>query len=213
MTKLPLLFCIITLFTGCTAISVTDMKTEGELQRLYNQATLKDYTSPWNIKNLYDPRNDSMFIPYQLWTGMNWDGDKNAPCMHSANSLFAVNGTSETTITGPHEWQGMNVWFREKTDGSKQQYFVCNPKGIGRVYDSRYPGRRYSNTRCKFPAGYGWRIGTERDCTATSVKITKMIFDPDYNLTAIKFEWRTNGYHDHTYIYAVGYGMSEAWKQ
>ncbi len=45
-------------------------------------------TSPWNIKNLYDCENRSLFIPYQLWTGADWDGAKDAPCMHTANSLF-----------------------------------------------------------------------------------------------------------------------------
>ncbi len=68
--------------------------------------------SPWNIKNLYDCENRSLFIPYQLWTGADWDGTKDASCMHSANSHFYVNGDSSTTIQGaqemgePVEWRG-----------------------------------------------------------------------------------------------------------
>ena len=39
-------------------------------------------TSPWSINNLYDCENRSLFIPYQLWTGADWDGNKDAPCRH-----------------------------------------------------------------------------------------------------------------------------------
>lgn len=213
MMKLSLILGIVAILSGCATISIPDMKQSGELQNIYNLAKNKHSNSPWNIKNLYNPKDDSIFLPYQLWTGMNWDGNKSASCMHKATSYFSVNGSSDTTITGPHDWQGNKVWYREKTDGSKQQYFICNSKGIGRVYDSRYPSRVYLTGRCKFPAGYGWKIGIKRDCTATSIKITKMEFNSNYDLSAIEFEWITNGYHDHTYRYETFYGMRNAWKQ
>lgn len=209
-----MVFAILSVFFhGCTASSVTDMNKETGLREIYLQALEKKSDAPWSIVNLYNPENNTIFIPYQLWTGMGWHGDKDAPCMHQANSFFSVNGASDTTITGPFEWQGESVWYREKANGSKQQYFVCNPKGIGRVYDSRYPKREFAPGRCKFPAGYGWQIGVERECIDTSITITKILFDSSFDLFALEFEWRTNGYHDHSYRYEVGYGMSDAWKQ
>lgn len=207
------LTCAALILPGCTTISVTDMKKDGRLREIFNQAKNLDQKSPWNIVNLYNAENDTIFIPYQLWTGMEWDGNKNSACMHKADSFFTVNNRSHTTITGPHDWKGTQVWYRKKTNGSKQQYFVCNPKGIGRVYDSRYPDSSYPQGRCKFPAGFGWKIGVERHCTDTSITITKIEFNDDNNLSAIEFEWRIRGYHDHTYRYQKGYGMRYAWKQ
>ena len=213
MRKLSLILSIAAILSGCATASIPDLKQREKLKNLYNLAKNQDSNSPWNITNLYNPEDDSIFIPYQLWTGMNWDGNKGASCMHKAASFFSVNGSSDTTITGPHDWQGNKVWRREKTDGSKQQYFVCNSMGIGRVFDSRYPSRAYSSGRCKFPAGYGWKIGIERDCNRTSIRITKMEFNSNHDLSAIEFEWRTRGYHDHTYRYEVGFGMRNAWEQ
>lgn len=93
--------------------------------------------SPWHISNLYDCQRNELFIPYQLWSGAKWDGNKNTSCMHEADTAFYVNGTSGTTIKGPKKWVNpktqneIDVWFREKMNGSKRQYFTCNKKGIG----------------------------------------------------------------------------------
>ena len=89
--------------------------------------------APWNVANLYDCETKQLFIPYQLWTGVKWDGNKDAPCMHKADTLFHVNGRSATTIKGPREWKSRQIWAREKVNGSKTQYFECHDKGIGRV--------------------------------------------------------------------------------
>lgn len=213
MKQLLLMLITISVLSGCTRTYVTGVKEKGGLNKIFNQAILTNNNSPWSIANLYNPKDDGMFIPYQLWTGMNWDGDKDAPCMHKASSYFNVNGSSRTRISCPKDYKGQKVWHRDKTNGSKQQYFSCNKMGIGRVYDSRVPHRNYLDGRCKFPAGYGWRAGVERQCTNTSIKITKIEFDASKDLSAIEFEWRTKGYHDHTYRYEVGYGMRNAWKQ
>ena len=111
--------------------------------------------SPWHIGNLYDCESWSMFIPYHLWTGAEWDGNKDGPCMHEASTTFFVNRRSKTTIEGPKEWRGQEIWVRAKSDGSKSQYFECHDRGIGRVYENRKGRKRvYRKTgRCKFPAG------------------------------------------------------------
>jgi len=133
-----------------------------------------------------------------------------------------VNGTSGTTIKGPKKWHHPNldkeleVWYREKINGSKQQYFVCHEKGIGRVYDSRRG--TYSLGRCKFPAGFGWKFGVQRDCNETAIEITKVELDEKANLVAIEFDWmfeNSDGdlIHDHTYRYQPNVGSVNAWEQ
>jgi len=182
----------------------------------------KKSDSVWHISNLYDCEKREIFIPYQLWSGEAWDGNKLSACMHDANTLFYVNGKSGTTIKGPKRWHhpwlntDIDVWYREKTNGSKQQYFTCHEKGIGRVYDSRRG--HYSLGRCKFPAGFGWQIGVERDCNETSIEITKVELDIHSNLSAIEFKWwfeNNNGefVHDHSYRYEPNIGSVNAWEQ
>lgn len=180
--------------------------------------------SPWHISQLYNCEKKELFIPYQLWTGAKWDGNKNSSCMHEANTSFYVNRTSGTTIKGPEKWKNPEtekvetVWKREKMNGSKQQYFTCNEKGIGRVYDSRRGGRYYDSGRCKFPAGYGWEVGKQRRCRNTAIEISKIELDSKNNLSAIEFKWwyenRNGDYiHDHTYRYEPNIGCVNAWKQ
>ncbi len=174
--------------------------------------------SPWNIKNLYDCENRSLFIPYQLWTGADWDGTKDAPCMHPASSHFFVNGRSGTTIEGPKTWENPSsgevhiIWERVKTNGSKTQRFACHDKGIGRVFDSRGP-RYYSIGRCKFPAGYGWKMSERRHCRDTSIEITSVSLDDNNNLRSLTFKWWYGSTLDHIYRYKPNTGMVNAWQQ
>ena len=177
--------------------------------------------SPWNVTNLYDCEARRLFIPYQLWTGARWDGNKDARCMHKADTLFHVNGRSATTIKGPREWKGRQIWAREKVNGSKTQYFECHDKGIGRVYEIRNGReRKYRKAgRCKFPAGYGWEPGKRRECAGTALEIYLIEFDGDYNLSALEFGYwyksRSRGEYvlDHKYRYVPEQGMTDAWPQ
>ena len=181
----------------------------------------KEGGSPWNVANLYDCDAKRLFIPYQLWTGTRWDGNKDASCMHEADTLFHVNGRSATTIKGPREWKGRKIWAREKVNGSKTQYFECHDKGIGRVHEIRNGReRKYRKTgRCKFPAGYGWQPGKRRECAGTALEIYKIEFDGDHNLSALEFEYwyhsRSRGQYvlDHKYRYVPNQGMTNAWPQ
>jgi len=138
--------------------------------------------SAWNLSNLYNCSTRQLFIPYHLWTGSKWDGKKNSDCMHKANKTLFVNKTSGTRINGPVEWKNPQtgiieiVWTRNKLKNPKRQKFVCHESGIGRVYDSRGP-RYYKVGRCKFPAGYDWKISERRYCDRTSIEIISLSFD------------------------------------
>ena len=172
----------------------------------------------WNIQELYNCDSRELFIPYQLWTGAIWSGDKDAPCIHASNSLFYVNGVSATIISGPEKWRNPlsreteSYWFRKKLNGSKAQFFTCHKLGIGRVYDSRGP-RHYRSGRCKFPAGYGWKIGERRDCRDTSIEIIAITLDGENNLESLTFKWWYGTTLDHIYRYAPNKGMVKAWQQ
>ena len=176
-------------------------------------------SSPWHVGKLYDCKTRELFVPYQLWTGAKWDGRKEGPCMHKADTTFIVNNGSMTRIWGPKKWRNRKtdkeemVWVREKVQGWKEQYFTCHAKGIGRLYDSRRP-RYYRNGRCKFPAGHGWKIGVRRDCLKTSLEITHVGLDDKGHLSEIKFKyWSRRDRLDHIYRYVPNQGMTNAWKQ
>ena len=172
----------------------------------------------WGKNNLYNCKTRTLFISYQLWTGMAWDGDKKRSCMHKADSNFLVDQDSETTIVGPKTWNNYKTgiqeqfWLRNKADGTKTQYFTCHEKGIGRVYDSRRP-KYYVSGRCKFPAGYGWEIAKRRHCKTTSIQITELAFDLEGVLQHIEFKWWYGNIFDHQYRYVPNYGMTNAWEQ
>ncbi|MDE0714573.1 MAG: hypothetical protein OXI10_06885 [Gammaproteobacteria bacterium] len=175
-------------------------------------------SSSWHITNLYDCQTHELYIPYHLWTGASWDGRKERPCMHAADHTFAVNGKSRTRIRGPFDWNNPRtgtthrVWKRVKLNGSKRQYFTCHEKGIGRVYDSR--GKRYWPAgRCKFPAGFGWKVGERRFCHQTSIEIDRVRLDRKGNLKDVRFKWWVGSRLDHVYLYAPGRGMRNAWKK
>ena len=176
-------------------------------------------SSPWHVGKLYDCKTRELFVPYQLWTGAKWDGRKEGPCMHKADTTFIVNNGSMTRIWGPKKWRNPKtdkeemVWVREKVQGWKEQYFTCHAKGIGRLYDSRRP-RYYRNGRCKFPAGHGWKIGVRRDCLKTSLEITHVGLDDKGHLSEIKFKyWSRRDRLDHIYRYVPNQGMTNSWKQ
>ena len=180
--------------------------------------TKQDVTTPWSLGQLYDCSTRTLFIPYQLWTGAPWDGNRDAPCMHFADTLFNGNGVSATTIQGPREWNNPttgekeDMWIRNKVSGRKTQYFTCHEKGIGRVHDSRWKRAKRSG-RCKFPAGYGWRLSERRYCVGTSIAIVAIEIDGQSELQSLQFKWWYGEKLDHVYKYAPEKGMLNAWKQ
>ena len=61
----------------------------------------------WSKQNVYDPETDTYYIPYHLWTGAYWDGNKNENVIpHSADTVYIwVNRGVETHIKGPEIWR------------------------------------------------------------------------------------------------------------
>jgi hypothetical protein len=170
--------------------------------------------SPWHVANLFDCKTGTFFIPYQLWAGARWDGNKAAACMHTVGREWDITDhrtvptddgdtrdvvrPSRTFVKGPVRWTNpetgevLNIWERHKSGGRKLQRFACHPKGIGRVTDFRKtPSWRTPQPvgRCKFPAGHGWALGKKRECLATAIEITKVELDADKTLAAITFKW------------------------
>lgn len=183
--------------------------------------------SAWNISHLYDCEDRTIFVPYQLWTGAQWDGNKDAPCMHPADSVFFVNGVSGKTIKGPTEWFNPStgntetIWERNNLDGKKTQYFVCHERGIGRVYDRRRQeegNSRPNDGRCKFPGGYGWPVFERGFCTISAIEIIRIALNHDHELSGLEFKWwyqsSSGGYVlDHIYRYVPNVGSTHAWAQ
>jgi hypothetical protein len=174
-----------------------EFKEQNSLYKKVCTEPLLSSQSPWFIGLLYDCQQRELFIPYQLWTGASWDGNKNSGCMHYADTKFSVNGHDLTHISGPHKYydkalkKELNVWSLKKLDRDKVQYYACHEKGIGRLYDRRPSrGERYFPFgRCKFPAGFGWNIGIKRQCGPTQVEITKIQLDNKNNFSSITFKW------------------------
>lgn len=179
--------------------------------------------APWHINNLYDCNSRSLFIPYQLWSGVKFNGEKKTACMHKVDNTFVPNHGESITINGPHHWynpassNSETVWLRHSHISKKQQRFVCHSKGIGRVYDSRRE-QNFLPGRCKFPAGFGWRLNDPVICADTKIELTRVNWTQSYELESIEFKWwfrrKSGQWHlDHIYRYAVNAGMTHAWKQ
>ena len=189
----------------------------------------------WSKQNVYDPETDTYYIPYHLWTGAYWDGNKNENViLQSADTVFLVNGVSETRINGPETWRHpyldkeFKVYRRTKSNRDKVQLFVFHENGIGRVYDhrpTRSYDRYYDGKEVKFPAGWGWKIGVpqtfsftiwdngKKRSMTTTIEITAIEFDHESVMTALKYNYSVNGILDHKYVYSPRKGMVVAREQ
>jgi hypothetical protein len=219
------------LLTGCST-SKQNLGLNKLIKDECNNAST--YKSPWHIKNLYDCNDKSFFIPYQLWSGAKYDGDKVTSRNHQIDkqTQTAHYGKSdrlsydELSVTGTTKWTSnkynkeFNIYTRERDD--KVQYFVANDIGIGRVYDDRGNGRYFSGTNIKFPAGYGWNLNDSRSTSYevikngktkyrnTTINITDMKFNSKNELDTITFEWYPKDNElDHIYTYKANVGLVE----
>ena len=222
-----------------TAIFITGCSTsQNELQ--LNKLTKIECSSsiksklPWHISNLYNCKDKSFFIPYQLWSGAKYDGNKANSKNHQVNkqtqtSHYGKSGSlsySDLSVSGTIKWTSdkynkeFNIYTRERDD--KVQYFIANDNGIGRVYDDRGNGRYFNGTNIKFPAGYGWNLNNSRSTSYevikngrtkyrnTTIKIIDMKFNSKNELDTISFEWYpVAGELDHIYTYKVNVGLVE----
>lgn len=74
---------VIVFFTyGCSAIKRTSDTYFNEVHHVGCLDKTNTANSPWNISNLYDCESKEIFIPYQLWSGAQWDGNKQTHCIH-----------------------------------------------------------------------------------------------------------------------------------
>lgn len=159
-------------------------------------------TSPWHIRHLYDCDTGNLFLPYQLWTGAAWNGDKDASCMHEAD----ITNYRNRRLQGPVEWKNLKTGEIETTwrvsrPSGVVRHFSCNSKGIGRRHDNRKPNYVYWNDRCAFPAGFGWEVGKKRHCLKTTIEITHIRLDDNHNLDSITYDWWIKDKYDHQFTY------------
>ena len=147
--------------------------------------------SAW--QRAYDPATRTRFIPVELWTGAAWDGTQEIR-MAPAALQFGHRGDKE--ITGPKEWNGIQVYERLNRD--KLQLFAIRDDrtGLGRVFDSRYP-QLGCRGEVKFPLGR-WRQGEVReyrlDCGRgrqhpLKVTIEEIDFVHDGVPHSLRFHW------------------------
>ena len=91
-------------------------------------------------------------------------------------------------------------------------------RGFGRVYDSR--DDRYFSGGVKFPSGGGWKIDqwvsfeqrvwekNRSSKRSVSIKLKKVDFDNDEQLSSLTYVFAINGVPDHEYVYEPNKGMT-----
>ncbi|MCH1449993.1 MAG: hypothetical protein L7U49_07435 [Litoricolaceae bacterium] len=204
-------------------------KNNSDIANIIQNMGDKVSTDPWHFTNLYDPSSDSFFIPYHLWSGAKWNGDKSVDkCVHNVRStwhhLNPRNKQVKSKIIGPkkfeHPSSGQVLETYEWKSKRGSQYLICHEKGLARIYDFKFDKAGLldspvlNGTECKFPAGFGWRLGSPEDCNPQAPKqttLTELIFDNDYNLTKIAYTYTVKaGFSaraaDDYYEYVVGKG-------
>ena len=189
------------IFSGCATTYNNTTQLNTATQNVCNSKNTN--SSPWSIRNLYDCKTKSFFIPYQLWSGAKFYGNK--------GKLQALSIIGTKKWTNPEDDIEYDIYIRDRSRKGKIQYFIANTMGIGRVYDNR-DERYYAEARMKFPAGYSWRLNEQRSLGVTDIKIIDMTFS-DNNLEGITFKWWVNGSLDHIYHYEVNQGVTTSIKQ
>jgi hypothetical protein len=110
----------------------------------------------------HDPKTRTRFIPVQLWTGADWDGDRT---LRLRPADLGFGSRQDKRIAGPLAWRRPGtdrvIQVYERRNGDKRQLFALSSRGdgLGRVFDSRY-GRDCVD-EVKFPLGL-WRHGERR---------------------------------------------------
>ena len=175
---------------------------------------------PW--QSAYNSATGSRFIPVELWTGGQWDGNRE---LAATKADF---GKDRRSVTGPLEWTrpgtGEKLMVYERLNRDKKQLFVINSNkdGIGRVEDSRY-GRNCVD-EVKFPLGL-WRQGEKRvfeiTCNDGSISRTIVVTIERLDFTyrgishSLQFHWVVDGGRargtDMHYVYSPGKGLVNVW--
>lgn len=186
----------------------------------------------WEWGMAINNKAGTRFIPIELWTGGEWDGNRELRMPLTETRFGSRNHKS---IKGPVKWRhpksgkDMMVYERinETTKGTKRQLFAVNPdaSGLAKVFDSR-PGRtpRYqSHNAVLFPLGL-WRKGERREYVYTefidgkkyvrkaTLRMRRLSFTYKGIQYAMKYDWimvDAQGrviYHER-FIYAPGKGL------
>ncbi len=175
-------------------------------------------TSPWDAA--YDAASGKRFIPIELWTGGEWDGNRD---LRMTPAYLTFGNHNQKGITGPVAWKrastGETIQVYERYNRGKKQRFTLSSRGdgLGRVDDSRY-GRDCID-EVKFPLGL-WKKGEQRvfqvPCNSGKLqrRITLTIEEIDYTYNgaphSLRFKWLVDSGKrdiDMTYIYSPGLGL------
>lgn len=169
----------------------------------------------------YDPATMARFIPVELWTGGDWDGNRELR-LPAADLSFGKRG--EKRISGPAAWTrpgtGEAIQVYERNNRGKKQLFALSSRrdGLGRVFDSRY-GRDCID-EVKFPLGL-WKtdetrvfdVSCNNGALRRKIKVTieKIDFEYDGVPHSLQFHWvvgdgKERGTDMH-YTYSPGRGL------
>ena len=206
-----------------------ELETQTDVDQLVTKSQGKPAPGPWHFNNLYDKSSKGFFIPYHLWSGAEWDGNKSTDnCVHEVESIWEFTDAKkrqrkskilgQRRYTNPKTGETFETYEWRNKRGS--QHLICHEKGLARVYDFRFERAGLldspvlNGTECKFPAGFGWRIGVPEDCNPKAPKqttLTKVTFDEDFNLVKIAYTYTEKpGFSakaaDDYYEYVVGKG-------
>ncbi|MCB0307810.1 MAG: hypothetical protein KDD48_00445 [Bdellovibrionales bacterium] len=194
--------------------------------------TSPDCPGIWKKSDLFDATSKSFFIPYEIWTGEPWNKIKEIP-KGKIDKVIKSYGKQGSRISGPFHWthpilkKTFHVYKRERLNSAKEQLFVFNKQGIGRVLDRR-PKRKdryYDGLNIKFPAGFGWKIGvakridfyqwigTEKRQRSHEVIVANLKFDRCDKLVRLVSHFLINGRLDHVYNFEPNKGMVDAFQQ
>jgi len=128
---------------------------------LASQAHAADW-SAW--QRAYDATTGTRFIPVELFTGTEWDGQR---IIRMAPAKLEFGQRGQKSLSGPMDWvppgASAPIQVYERMNRDKRQLFALreDQTGLGRVLDSRYA--RYDCVgEIKFPLGF-WKQGEVRD--------------------------------------------------
>ena len=199
-----MVFAISVAFSSKAAASEISIKKQSEAESTFAKASRTKSSNPWHLSNLYDSTSGSFFIPYHLWSGATWDGNKSVEnCMHAVKNTWVFKrGDRERKqrISAPVAFKKEGLAGDVKTFKSenkeKYQHYVCHGKGLARIYDQRFEQTgeldSLDGKECKFPAGFGWRVNETQDCSENSPKatrITELTFDKDFILKKMSYTY------------------------
>ena len=192
------------LFSFSSIAKDFSLKNQSQAKTIYIQALKNKSSNPWHLTNLYSKENDTFFIPFHLWSGAKWNGNKNVEnCMHEVDSKWSFkrgDRVRKNRLSAPIDFKAPDTGKVVKTfkveNRKNKQHYICHEKGLARIYDGRFDSAGVLNEldgkECKFPAGFGWKINESKDCSELSPKQTKIveiIFDNNFLLKKMSYTY------------------------